>query len=107
MSVDYSAVGGIGIRFNENLQMKAIELEYFTEEEWDEDMYSCVESLGIMYHTSGNSYNSEYDFYFLVNGKNLKEVMANSLSFLDKINKKFIVEYTQEDLEVISELRIW
>jgi hypothetical protein len=107
MGVDYNAVGGIGIRFNEDLQMKAIELEYFTEEEWDEGMYSCVESLGIMYHTAGNSYYSEYDFYFLVNGKNLKEVIDNSLPFLDKINKKFNVEYTQEDLEVISELHIW
>ncbi len=107
MGVDYNAVGGIGIRFNEDLQMKAIELEYFTGEEWDEDMYSCVDYLDIPYKVAGDTYNAEYDFYFLVEGNNLKEIVENSESFLQELNKKFNVEYTQEDLEVISELRIW
>ena len=28
MGVDYNAVGGIGVEFNDDLQYKAIELEY-------------------------------------------------------------------------------
>lgn len=54
MGVDYNAVGGIGVEFNDDLQYKAIELEYFTEEEWDEDPYACMEYLGITYEKAGN-----------------------------------------------------
>ena len=53
MGVDYNAVGGIGVEFNDDLQYKAIELEYFTEEEWDEDPTGCVESLNIPYESAG------------------------------------------------------
>lgn len=108
MGVDYNAVGGIGIRFNEELQMKAIELEYFTEEEWDEDPCGCVESLDIDYEQAGSgNYGGEDYYYFIVDGKNLKEVNENKESFLNMINSKFIVDYKEEDLVVISELHVW
>lgn len=108
MGVDYNAVGGIGVEFNDDLQYKAIELEYFTEEEWDEDPTGCVESLKISYESAGDgSYGGTDYWYFIVDGNNLKEVNNNKESFLNMINSKFNVEYTEEDLKVISELHVW
>lgn len=46
-------------------------------------------------------------WYFIVDGSNLKEVNNNKESFLNTINSKFNVEYTEEDLKVISELHVW
>lgn len=107
MGIDYNAVGGIGVRFNEELQMKAIELEYFTEEEWDEGCkFSCVESLDF-YYMEASSYDDPPEFYFLVKGDNLKEIVENSTEFLNKINSTFIVDYKQEDLKLICELDIY
>ena len=108
MGVDYDAVGGIGVEFNDDLQYKAIELGYFTEEEWDGDPYSCVESLGISFEEAGDgNYGGTDYWYLIVNGDNLKEVNSNKEAFLNTINSKFNVEYTEEDLKVISELHVW
>lgn len=108
MGVDYNAVGGIGIEFTDKLQYKAIELGYFTEDEWDEDPYSCLESLSIPYEQAGDGCYGGTDYwYFIVNGGNLKEVNNNKELFLELINSKFNVTYTEEDLKVISELHVW
>lgn len=108
MGVDYNAVGGIGVEFNNKLRRKAIELGYFTEEEWIEDPCSCVESLEIMYEQAGDGcYGGEDYWYFLVDGINLTQINKNKESFLNMINSKFNVEYKEEDLKVISEIHIW
>lgn len=108
MGVDYDAVGGVGICFSKELKQKAIELEYFTEDEWDEDNYGCVEHLDIPYEVAGDgSYGGKDYFYFTVDGNNLKEVNNNKEKFLSMINSKFNVEYKEDDIVVISELHIW
>lgn len=107
MGVDYNAVGGIGVEFNNKLQRKAIELGYFTEEEWNEDPYSCVESLKIRYAPAGDDYGGDAYWYFLVEGSNLTQINKNKEAFLNTINNKFNVEYKEEDLKVISEIHIW
>lgn len=107
MGIDYNGVGGIGIRLNDEMIEKVIEKNMFTEEDWDDDMYGCVDSLGISYSVAGDSYNSEYEFYYLVKGENLEDINKNKEQFLHEINSKFNTSYTEKDLKVISELHIW
>ena len=67
-----------------------------------------MEYLGITYEKAGDGgYGGTDYWYFIVDGSNLKEVNNNKESFLNTINSKFNVEYTEEDLKVISELHVW
>lgn len=107
MGVDYNGVGGIGIRLNEGMVLKAIEREYFTEEDWEEDPIASVEVFGILYAQAGSAYSGKEWFYLFVDGDNLEEVNANREDFLNKINNIFDLNYTEKDLKVISDLYIW
>ena len=67
-----------------------------------------MEVIGISYERAGSGcYGGEDYWYLIVDGNNLKEVNNNKESFLNMINSKFNVEYTEEDLKVISELHVW
>lgn len=110
MGISYDGVGGIGIELTEELIEKFISKGYFTEDEWDEDYYECLETIGekldISYSTAGNFY-SERDItrYLFVDGDNLKEILENYPSFIEKL-KTVGIELSIEDLELISDYSV-
>ena len=73
MGVDYDGVGGIGSELTPELQEILISHGAFTEQEWDDDHYECVESLGFEYSMAGDaSYTGGEDtVYLFVKGDNL------------------------------------
>lgn len=107
MGVDYNGVGGIGVRLKAEMVQTAINKNLFTEEDWEEDSIASVEVFGVPYAQAGSAYSGKEWFYLFVDGNNLEEVNSNSKSFLDKINELFDLNYTEKDLEVISDLYIW
>lgn len=108
MGISYDGIGGIGIEVTEEIVAKFISSGYFTEDEWDEDYYECLETIGeklnISYSTAGNFYNGIEDLvhYLLVDGENLKEVVENSKTFIEKL-KTVGLDLTEKDLLVISD----
>ncbi len=105
MGVDYDAVGGIGVEVTE-VVWKFIESGLFTQEDWDYDVEECLDKVGIAYENGGNHYSGDTTYYYLVEGSNLTEVKANSVTFLNKLNE-YGLELTEADLKVISEICIW
>lgn len=107
MGVDYNAVGGIGIEFTPDLRQQVEDFGFFTEKEWEEDYDKCLSKIGLPYNLGGDgSYGGEDYYFFLVKGKTLIEVLANSPDFIDVLSKVGI-SITMEDLRVISELYIY
>lgn len=114
MGVDYDGVGGIGIWFKEDLVCKAIKNNIFTEQEWSDDHYQCVEkfckndkNMKFYFSTAGSAYSGELEHCFLVPGENLVEVNENAKLFLEIINKKLDTQFTLKDLKVIADIHIW
>lgn len=107
MGISYGSVGGIGIELTEERIQKFISTGYFTEEEWEDDYYECLvsisEKLELSYESAGNFYNDDdKTHYLLVDGDNLKEVLENYQTFIDKL-KTVGIELSIEDLDVISD----
>ena len=107
MGIDYSGIGGVGIGFTDELVEKAIEKGIFTNEEWDEDSYGCVEKVDILFHQAGNSYTGEFRYYFMVDGNTLGDINRNALGFVKQIQEKFGVTLVIDDLKVIEDGHIW
>ncbi len=105
MGIDYNGVGGIGIEFSYDIVEKCIESNIFTGEDWEDDYDECFSKLGLLYHTAGNLMCDEGIQYVFVEGNNLKEIIENSKSFIEKF-KKIGVDLSLEDLLVISDYRI-
>jgi hypothetical protein len=110
MSISYGSVGGIGSELTEEIVQKLIAANIFTEEEWEDDYYECLEcveeKLGISSDTSGNFYSDrDITHYLLVSGSNLKEIIENCPTFLEKM-KSVDVELSVEDLIVISDYKV-
>lgn len=106
MSVDYSSVGGIGIKFTDEMKEKMIDSKLFTEDEWDDSESECMEEIGISYYTAGNSYSGNLWYYFLVEGSSLEEINKNVSEFISKF-KQYNINISQNDLQVISDLHVW
>lgn len=106
MGVDYSPLGGIGIRVTKEYKKKLIVAN--EGETYDGDMVSVIEELGITAGTSGSgSYTGEEnDYYMMVDGSTLMEINQNSAHFIKTLNS-FGIDITEKDLEVIEELHIW
>lgn len=107
MGISYGSVGVIGIELTEERIQKFVSSGYFTQEEWEEDYYECLETisekLDHSYESSGNFYHEEdITHYLLVDGDNLKEVLENHQTFIDKL-KTVGIELSIEDLDVISD----
>ena len=109
MGIDTDGVGGIGIELTEEVIQKFISNGYFTEEEWENEYYECLETIGrkfdVSFYTAGNHYTGYFRHYLLVNGQNLKEIIDDSQNFIETF-KKIGLELTLEDLLVISDYSI-
>ena len=105
MGVDYDAVGGVGIYVEDYLD-KFISAGVFTEEEWEDDPYECVEKLGVGFSTYGNAYSGEEGYALLVDGNNLDEVNRNVEAFILKL-KPYDIHLQYSDIKVISEGHVW
>jgi len=105
MSIDYNGVGGIGIKVEDYVDC-FIESKLFTQEEWDDDRYDCVEQIGIPFNSAGNHFCDDVYYYLQVEGSNLVEINKNALSFIKKL-EKYGIFLKLEDLEVISDICIW
>ena len=113
MGISYSGVGGIGIELTEELIEKFISKGYFTEDEWDDDYYECLETinqkLDIENSSAGNFYSDDNDdlrHYLFVDGENLKEILENYSSFIEKL-KTVDIELSIEDLELVSDFSVF
>lgn len=108
MGVDYEGIGGIGIKVNDELVAKIIDLGFFTGEDWSKDPQGCMSSLNIPYATAGaGSYGGEDRFYFTISAYTYKQVNENKDDFLHIINSTLQTEFTEDDLIVISDLYVW
>lgn len=108
MGVDYDGVGGIGVEVTKDMIEKLIEKEVFTEEEWSDDSYSCLERIGLPYAKAGDSaYGGEARFYLLVNGSNLKEILSHEFYFIKRLEKLLGIFLSSEDLIVIEDILVY
>ena len=106
MGVDHSSVGGIGIKFTEDMKQTMIDESLFTEDEWDDSSEECMEEIGIPYNQAGNSYSGNIEYYFIVNGETLEDVNNNADGFVSKF-KKYGINLSVNELKVISEYLVW
>jgi len=102
MGIDYSAIGGIGIEFTDEMAESAVEKGLFTEEDWEEAPDECVDCLNIEYGEAGYLLAEQGTFYLLVEGRTLDEVNSNVPEFIAKL-AAIGVTITPADLIVISE----
>lgn len=108
MGIDYDGVGGIGIELTDEMLDTLKQKGLFTEEEWDEDYYDCMEKIGLVWEPA-HYYDvpvEEYTFYLFVDGNNIVEINDNIPSFLDTLNK-YGFNITKEDIIPISDIHIW
>lgn len=109
MGISYDGVGGIGIELTEEIIQKLIAANIFTEEEWEDDYYTCLDTIGdtwgVLFGTGGSHYSGDLNHYIFVDGSNLKEIMENYPNFLEKL-KNVGVELSIEDLKLISDYSV-
>lgn len=106
MGVDYSPVGGIGVKLTHEMKCKLIVAN--EGEAHDGCVDSLLGDLEFCYAEAGdgNYSGNENDFYLLVEGDTLMEINQNSKEFLQRLNS-YGIKIKEEDLEVISELHVW
>jgi len=107
MRVNYSGVGGIGIKVDDEIISKLIVNKKFTKEDWEDDPENCLNGLGISYKVAGGIYSNEDEeyYYLLVPGNNLNDINSNIGEFITKLESMGI-DITSSDLLVISDCRI-
>lgn len=106
MGVDYTGVGGVGIELTDDHLKAVFASGKFTEEEWEEDHYACLEELGIEYAHAGNAYSGEECIYLFVKGETLEEVYNNAPTFCEKL-KEIGIELEPGKLGIIADMHIW
>jgi hypothetical protein len=106
MGVDYTPVGGLGVKVTDDMVEKFIASEEFTLNEWKDDPYFCLEELGFIYAETGNSYTGrDQDFYLFIDGDNLAEILENVDDFIGDL-ANFGIHVTNADIKVVEELCI-
>lgn len=107
MGIDFSASGGIGVRFNEMYAQKAIEKGIFTQDEWNSDTYECLEKLGLTFSVYNTGYDTDCDFILVMDCKNLREAIEKEAGFRQKIFDTLGVKLKTSDLEIVIEPYIY
>ncbi len=105
MGINCNGVGGIGIKVDDEIISDLIEYNQFTEEEWNDVPYECMDVLELEYKTAGGVLNDEEYYYLIVSGENLTDVLMNAPEFLGRL-ELLGVKKTVEDLIVISDYYI-
>ena len=102
MGVDYSAVGGIGVKVTPKMLkvLRARDTE-------NEDDYDILDSLGLRFEVGGSgAYTGKKDNYYLMaDGNNLGQVIKGA----DKLHKKLKelgIDIPVDKFEVIEDLHV-
>lgn len=106
MGIDHRGVGGIGIRVTEEHIRLAIAAELFTEDEWENDPGTCLDTFGLDYEEAGSAYSGDLRYYFLVSGETYREIGYGSIVFLATLNKLGL-HLTLDDLVVVSDYLVY
>ncbi len=105
MSVDYRAVGGLGLRITSAIMDKAVK-----KGDTSEDIGEWLDDAGVDYETAGNAWSSDADaeteFFLMMPQKTLVDAYAKAGGWVQKINDVLSTNFTVKDIETISELRI-
>ena len=104
MSVDFDAVGGVGIRVPESI-LEAVA------NDMDEELVSredVMESMDVEYITYGNAYSGVIHYAWVIPSDSMRYCEEHVTEWIDDLNKKLGVcgKYTTNDLEVITETYI-
>lgn len=100
--MEYEAVGGIGVKVTSDMVHQLINNDVFTEGQYKENPYECIEALKIPYNVTGSAYSGDNVFYLMVDGGNLEEVNENSGVFIDNL-RSYGIDLKVSDLMVICE----
>jgi hypothetical protein len=103
MSVDYDAVGGIGLLVDDDMGDKFLKLGLFSKNDWHDDKESCLSELGFDGRVAGSFYSGDTWWYIFVNGGTLKQINENTENFINKL-KTIGINKTEEDLKVICDI---
>jgi hypothetical protein len=106
MSIGYNAVGGIGIKVTSEIIQALINKDVFTQSDYDEYGNECLEGLGLKFEVSGNMYTDEIQYYFILEGNDLEELIANYVPFRKKFNELTDITLNPQDFKIFSELYI-
>ena len=106
MSLDYSSIGGIGIKVNYDIEKAIVSSGLFTDEDIEEDLLSCLESVWHKAEQAGNCYNGELRHYFMVEGSNLGSIKKNTVLLIAAM-KEIGIDIKEDDLAVISDLLVY
>ena len=106
MGVDYSPVGGIGIKIEGKIKNKLIVAN--DGESYDGDMDSLCGDLDLTCSESGdgNYTGDENDWYIMVEGETLMEINKNAPKLIEKLSG-YGINIKMGELKVIQELCIW
>jgi len=105
MSIEYVAIGGVGIKFTSyDLKNFAKNDDKFSEELWADDPVYCLNVLGISAAKGG--VDTDVSYYGLVPGKTFVEVKQNVAAFLDKL-ATYGVFYIALDLIIVRDIYIF
>lgn len=104
MSVDYSANFGLGILITKEMIATAIEKGLFTEEDYEEDPYSCLGSLdGVYIAEAGSYYYGETRYYATVPTDNYLEQTSGAVdAFILVMKEHFGIELEYKDLNIVG-----
>lgn len=107
MGVDYTGIGGIGIRITGRVLETLVENGLFTMEEWDSDPDGCCETVKLPYATYGSAYSGQETRVLLVKGETFGEIKSNAPLFVDRLRSLGLSDITEDALEMIAEGHIW
>jgi len=106
MSVDYQAVGGVGVALNHQFVCDLVANKQFTLEQWQKNKTQCLDNLKISYSSAGSCYSGDIHFYFLVEGETLNELMHNAPIFIDKL-MNIGIQIQMEDIKLINDIYVF
>ncbi len=106
MGIDYDGVGGVGIELTPRFVDDVIKKGFFTEEDWAEDEYDCIdETFNCPFDQAGNVFSGGGYWYLFVEGNTLGEINNNARGFVEMLKTKGI-EITVDDLQIISDYSV-
>jgi len=106
MGVDHDGVGGIGVEITSEMVAQLIENGKFSEDDWDDDAYSCLDELGIEYQKAGaGDYGGQDRWYWMTPGKTLAEINQNAPDFITRL-QSIGINISVDELRVIEDLHV-
>lgn len=105
MSIDHSAVGGIGIILTDEMISALIESGAFSQDLWDEDEEECFKGFPARIERFGSEYSGNIGYALIVKGRGLSDIELNAAMMLGKL-VAYGVEITHTDIQTIEKVYI-